>query len=178
MSALAAGEAAQTERHAGKDQASMQKAKGTCERQRQKAKATVKATAKTKAKAKYKGKGEREKPKARCKSQKVHAKAKGKGNGKCKGNRQPPKQQSDAMVKAKLRQMLRQKQKRRSSQTDSRADHVLVCIQWLLQWKGFRRLDRVVKGGGGASTVWQHAVCRLGVVDWDLLTRICRLGVF
>ena len=54
----------------------------------------------------------------------------------------------------------------------------LVYIQWLLQWKGFRRLDRAVKGGGGASTVWQHVVCRLGVVDWVLPTRTCRLGVF
>ena len=72
----------------------------------------------------------------------------------------------------------RKKQKRRSSQTVPRADHVLVYIQWLLQWKGFCRLDRAVKGGGGASTVWQHAVCRLGVVDWDLPTRTCRLGVF
>ena len=72
----------------------------------------------------------------------------------------------------------RKKQKRRSSQTVSRADHVLVYIPWLLQWQGFRRLDWAVTGGGGASTVWQHAVCRLGVVDWDLHTRTCRLGVF
>ena len=72
----------------------------------------------------------------------------------------------------------RKKQKRRSSQTVSRADHVLVYIPWLLQWQGFRRLDWAVTGGGGASTVWQHAVCRLGVVDWDLPTRTCRLGVF
>ena len=59
----------------------------------------------------------------------------------------------------------------RSFHADSRAGHLLVYIQWLWRWKGFRRLDRVVRGG-------VHPQCGSTLsVDWESSTGTCPRGL-